>query len=162
MIVALERSISMDNSTDSAAENRHKIIALYPKRWDPDIERHSGCGESNLTVNLRIRSHHVFVSCRVNRYLTKDDQTHLFLPCWKNMAAKDNTLPLYVFPIKPPYFSLLFQSSRNSWNTKHILTWCFFFPIGVSVCDILVTHELSCTVWVHPSLLSAQMLMNEC
>lgn len=52
-IAALDRSIRMDNSTDSAAENCHKIMA---HRSD------SRYRESNSTANLRITSHHVSVS----------------------------------------------------------------------------------------------------
>lgn len=78
-IAALDRSIRMDNSTDSAAENCHKIMG---HRSD------SRYRESNSTANLRITSHHVSVSWWVNGYLT-------LTPGWKEQHNTVRFLSLY-------------------------------------------------------------------
>lgn len=131
---------------DSAPENRHKSIALYPERWDPDIKK------AERRIKLDGKSSN-YKSSRFRVLSSKQ----VFNKGWSNMSFLDvlkktwqrwTTLsPLHAFHIKPPAFLCLFQSSWNSWNMKHILKMVFFSPIGVSVCELQLTHK-SAVMWV--------------
>lgn len=89
-----------------------------------------------MTVNLGITSRRVFVSCWVNRYLTRDDQTSFLAVLKKEYGSLRQLL---LSPINPPRFLCCSDILPTAGRQNASRDGGSFDSIGARVFDMLVT-----------------------